>query len=585
MVRELTTLLPYMKQYRLRYLAGFLLLVITSGGQMVIPQILKGAVDTIAGGSYRAADLRAPLGALLGTAFVIACARFGWRHFIHGTSRRIEAELREKLFGHLMDLHTGFFAGRKTGDFMARMTNDMHAVRMASGMAIVALTDGVFMTLTILIILFRQSPELTAYIIMPLPLITGLIIFLGSFVGKKFRKVQETFAKLSENAQESIAGIRVIASYVKEDYFVRKFAEDNDAYRRANMDLVRTWGLFHPAVAFLSGLTGVLLLYVGGRAVLEGRLSPGGFVAFFSYLEMLIWPMIGAGFTVNLLQRGAAAQGRINEILRAKPEIFSPPAGIRRPPRGGVEVRDLTFSYGNGAAPILRGVDFSVAAGSTLGILGRTGSGKSTLVSLLPRLYDPPKGTVFIDGEDILAYDLHILRGSFGVVPQDTFLFSATIGENIEFGADGPLSPRELRDLAEISTIAEDVEGFPGGYHTEIGERGLTLSGGQKQRIAISRALARNPRILVLDDALSAVDSDTEEKILSRVLARREGKTSIIISHRIRALSRCDRIIVLGGGRVLQQGTHGELLGVPGLYREIHQLQTAESAVLEEEKT
>jgi ATP-binding cassette subfamily B protein len=584
MFRELAALLPYLKKYRRRYAAGFVLLVITSGGQMVIPQILKAAVDTIAGGAFAAEDVLDLVGILLAVAFAISLARFGWRYFIHGTSRRIEAELRERLFDHLMDLHAGFFAGRKTGDFMARMTNDMHAVRMASGMAVVALTDGIFMTLAILAILFRQSPELTGYIVLPLPVITGLIIFLGSFVGKKFKKVQETFAALSGAAQESISGIRVVKSFVKEDFFLRKFGEDNDAYRRANMELVRLWGLFHPAVAFLSGLTGVLLLYFGGKEVLEGRLTPGGFVAFFSYLEMLIWPMIGAGFTVNLLQRGAAALGRINEILSVQPEISSPPGALMRVPRGGLEVRDLTFSYGNGSAVVLRDASFSAAPGTSLGILGRTGSGKSTLVSLLPRLYDPPRGTVFIDGEDILHYDLHHLRRAFGVVPQDTFLFSATIRENIAFGADGPLDDREIADLAEISTIARDAEGFPGGYDTEIGERGLTLSGGQKQRVAISRALARDPEILILDDALSAVDTDTEEKILSRVLARRGGKTNIIISHRIRALSRCDLIIVLDGGRVVQRGTHRDLLNEPGLYREIHELQTAESAVLGEEK-
>ena len=301
MLKEIVTLFPYFRQYKYKYLAGFLCLGAASGGQMIIPQILRQTVDLMSGGSFAAADILVLIRNLLCIAALISLARFGWRYFIQGSSRRIETQLREKLFRHLLRLHAGFFAEQKIGELMARSTNDMNAVRMASGIGLVALADGVFMTLVILIILFRQAHGLTLYIILPLPLITIIIIMLGTVIGRRYKKVQDTFASLSAQAQESITGIRVIKSFVKEKYFLKKFGTENEAYLKANIDLVRLWGIFHPGIMFLSGLTGVLLLYFGGKAVLEGRMSPGLLVAIFSYLEMLIWPMIGAGFTVNML--------------------------------------------------------------------------------------------------------------------------------------------------------------------------------------------------------------------------------------------------------------------------------------------
>jgi ATP-binding cassette subfamily B protein len=577
MFRELATLFPFIRKYRLRYLLGFLLLVLTNGGQLLVPQILKQAVDMISLGNFTADAILSLTGNLLLLALVISGARFGWRYFIHGASRRIETELREKLFDHIIDLHAGFFSSRKTGDLIARTTNDMHAVRMASGMAFVAFTDGVFMTLAILFILFRQSPELALIIVVPLPLITVLIIFLGSFVGRRFKHVQETFASLTGIAQESITGIRVIKTFVKENYFLKIFGTENDVYLKANMELARLWGLFHPIVSFLAGITSVLLLYFGGAAVISGKLTPGEFVAFFSYLEMLIWPMIGAGFTVNLLQRGAAALARVNEILKEKPAIQSPPNAVLAVPRGNILVKDLTLAYGDQETAVLSNISFSITEGETYGIFGRTGSGKTSLINLLPRLFSPPPGTVLLDGRDVLSYDLYRLRSAFGVVPQDTFLFSDTLRENIAFGAPGPLDEKTLRLIADISTISRDVESFPKGFDTEIGERGLTLSGGQKQRVAISRALARDPNILIFDDALSAVDTETEEKILSGVLCFRRGKTNILISHRISTLSHCDRVLVLDKGRAVQEGPPEELARQPGLYGEIYHLQSVEA--------
>jgi ATP-binding cassette subfamily B protein len=575
MLKEIATLFPYFRKYKFRYAAGFLFLVAASGGQMVIPQILRRAVDVMSAGGFTGGDILVLLRSLLVVAACISVARFGWRYFIHGSSRRIETELRGRLFRHLLILHAGFFARQKTGELMARSTNDMQAVRMASGMALVALADGVFMTLAILIILFRQASRLTLYIILPLPFITLLIIMLGTVVGRRFKKVQDVFASLSGQAQESITGIRLIKSFVKENYFLKKFGAENEAYLKANIDLVRLWGLFHPGITFLSGLTGVLLLYFGGRSVLAGSLSPGLFVAIFSYLEMLIWPMIGAGFTVNMLQRGAAALGRINAVLNEKPAITSLPGSKTQMPRGAaLSVRGLSFRYAGGLPLVLEDVSFEIPPGTTLGILGRTGSGKTSLASLFPRIYDPPRGTVFLAGTDILDYGLSSLRGAFAVVPQDTFLFSASLAENIALGSPRELSAQEIAGLADISTISRDAKNFPAGLATQIGERGLTLSGGQKQRVAISRALAAGAEFLVFDDALSAVDTETEEKILARVLEYRKGKTNIIISHRIRALSFCDSVIVLEAGRLAAQGAHRELLSRAGLYRDIYEMQT-----------
>ena len=596
MLKEFRTLLPYIKQYRRNYIFGLLSLVTTSGAQLLIPQFIRQAIDTIRAGAFELQAILILVLQMVGVGLVIALGRLGWRFFIHGASRRIEAHLRSRLFKQLLIMSPKFYGERKTGDLMAIATNDMQAIRMASGMAFVAFTDGVFMTIAILIILFSQNARLAALVIIPLPFITALIVFLGRLVGKLFRRVQEGFARMSEQAQEVYAGIRVVKSFVKEAYFLRRFQDANEVYRQRNLKLVRLWGLFFPMVTFLAGLTTLSLLFFGGDLVITGAISPGEFVATLSYLEMLIWPVLGAGFTVNLLQRGSASLSRLNGVLKAEPDITGPDKtkttdGNPPPATGAVTVKNLNYSYphrpiddtelgeGENTAPtspvVLSDISFDLPAGGTLGILGRTGSGKSTLVKLVPRLIDPPPGTVFVDGIDVRDYQLQELRSLFGFVLQDTFLFSATLRENIGFALDEP-DQATLDRVAEISTITRDMALFPDGWNTQVGERGITLSGGQKQRVAISRALALNPQILVLDDALSAVDTETEEKILKELVHYRSGKTNIIISHRVSTLSVADRIVVLDKGRVTQAGTHKELVAVDGFYREIHLLQQLE---------
>ena len=585
MLGEYRTLLPYLKKYRLYYLAGVLTLVVTSGGQLFIPQLIRRAIDTMTVSGFSLSAVGRYMLMLAGLALIIAVARFGWRYFLHGASRRIEAELREGLFANLLRLSSAYYRETTTGDLMARATNDLKNVRMASGIGLVMFIDGVFMSIAILVILLSRHPRLTLLVVIPLPFVSIAILFAGRLMSRLFRRVQESFANLSSQVQESVTGVRVIKTFGKEGYFNRRFGDANDEYLGRNLAYVRISGMFFPAITFLSGLTSLLLLRFGGAAVVVGTVTPGEFVATLTYLEMLVWPMMGAGFLVNLIARGSASLRRLNAVIDREPEIRSPTDAVTTVDRYELAVRGLRYVHTPGSsddeeergrAAALSQIDLDVPAGATVGILGRTGSGKSTLVSLLPRLLDPPPGTVFLGSHDVRDYDLTTLRQAFAVVPQDTFLFSATVSENIAFGyEDAP--PELVSKVADISTISRDIAGFPDGWDTLVGERGVTLSGGQKQRVAISRALATGRPILVLDDALSAVDTESEERILSQLLAERRGMTNIIIAHRVSALSRSDYIYVLEEGRILQRGTHEELVLRDGLYRDIYLLQQAES--------
>ncbi len=576
MFKEYATLVPYLRKYRWNYVLGLLCLVTVDGAQLLIPQLVKRAIDTVSAGAFELSSIAGIGLSMVGIAAVISAGRFLWRYFIHGASRRIETEMRDRLFGHLLELSGGFYQENKTGDLMARATNDMGAIRQATGMGFVTFVDGAFMSLAILAIMLAQNPRTALLTIIPLPAITLLIVFFGGLVGKGFKRVQEIYSRLSDIAQETMAGIRVVKAFVKEERFAGDFSAANDEYRDASMGLVKIFGFFFPLISFLSGLTTLILLAVGGGAVIENRMSAGDIVAMLAYLEMLVWPMIGAGFTVNTLQRGAASLKRVNEIMDRKPSIVSLPGASPDTPRGELELRSLTFVHEGADKPALAEVSARLPRGATLGILGRVGSGKSTLLKLLPRLVDPPAGAIFLDGRDIRDYELPALRRAFGFVPQDSFLFSDSIAANVRYGAP-ELSPERFARVTEISTIARDVEGFPDGWNTVVGEKGLTLSGGQKQRVAISRALAVDPEILVFDDALSAVDAETEDRILAALIEERRGRTNIIVSHRVSTLRHADLILVLEGGRVVQRGGHEELLAdETGFYAEIARLQELE---------
>jgi len=572
-----------------------LFLFITNGGQLYLPQLLRRAIDTIASGTFALSSILPIAALMVGIAVVIAIGRFLWRYFLGSASRRIEAELREKLFVHLQSLSSTFYGKMKTGDLMARMTNDMRAVRQASGYALVSFVDGFFMTIAILAIMLSQNARLTLLSISPLPIITVGVILFGRVIGEQFRRVQEGFSALSDMTQESLTGIRVLKTFVQESAFGKRFLEKNLDYSNRNMVLVRTWGVLFPAVGFLAGITTLILILLGGRSVIEGTLSPGEFTAFLAYLQMLIWPMLGAGFTINMIQRAGASLGRINRILEEEPDIRSPEEAMakagstaaaeaaetaepeKKPIRGDIQIENLTYRYPGTETAVLKNINLDVPSGSILGILGKTGSGKSTLVQLLPRILDPPAGSVYLDGRDIRSYDLPRLRSSISMVPQETFLFSASIRDNIAFGSRNG-DDRLVQEVAAISTIQRDFNTFPDGRETVVGERGITLSGGQKQRVAISRALASDASIYIFDDSLSSVDTETEDAILNDLLQFLRGKTLILISHRISTLKTADRIVVLDEGSITQLGSHEQLLQQKGFYADIYRLQELEEA-------
>ncbi|MDR2363592.1 MAG: ABC transporter ATP-binding protein/permease [Spirochaetaceae bacterium] len=584
--KEFKTLFPYFRRYRWRYLWGFVCLALTDAAQMAIPQFTRAAVDLISSGRFNWYAVLALGGGMVAVMALLSGGRFLWRYFIHGSSRRIEAELRERLFAHLLTLSYDFYQKNKIGDLMARATNDLNAVRQAISMGLVAFVDGTMMAAAILVIVFIQDAETALPAVIPLPLITALILLFGNVVGKRFRQAQETYSKMSDTVQETFAGIRVIKSFVKEWWFIKKFADTNDDYREANMGLVKLFGIFFPLISFLSGLTTLIVLLVGGGRVVEGSMSPGDLVALFSYLQMLIWPLMGTGFMVNMIQRGAVSLARVNEVLGTVPAIRSPESPGRAPELPGeniVELRHLSFSYTEGIKA-LDDISLNIRRGAVVGILGRTGSGKSTLIKVLTRMVDPPAGSVFVQGLDVGEWDLDELRRLFGVTPQDSYLFSDSIKQNIRYGLEKlPVLPGGEGDpvnkAAALSAIDRDLETFHQGWDTVIGERGLTLSGGQKQRVAISRAIIGDPEILILDDSLSAVDAETEKRVLTGLLEERRerpgrpARTTVIVSHRVSTLGYADLVVVLEKGRVSEYGSPQELVRRGGFYARMAALQ------------
>ena len=594
---EYKSLFSYLGRYRWRYLMGLICLIVVDIAQLIIPQFLKHAVDLISSGNFLWKEIIILAGFMISAMAVISGGRFLWRYFIHGSSRRIETELREKLFCQLQRLSWDFYQKNKIGDLMARANNDLNAVRMAIGMGLVALVDFVVMATSILIIIFVQDAKSAVFAVIPLPLITLLILIFGGYVGNKFRRAHETYSAMSDSVQETFAGIRVIKSFVKEWWFIKKFADTNDDYLAANMGLVRLFGIFFPLVTFLSEFTVLIMLVAGGMRVLSGLMSPGSLVAMFRYLYMLIWPLMGAGFMVNMVQRGAVSLSRVNEVLRAVPSIRdndmerksekeSP--DYQSPDIPALEVRNLNFEYIPGK-PVLKGIDFAIRQGEWLGIMGRTGSGKSTLIKTFTRTIDPPSGTVFVCGRDVREWLLHDLRGVFAVSPQDSYLFSDSIMSNIGYGldAEGDLDFMQKRQAlmlkaAKLASLEKDMAGYKDGWETMVGERGLTLSGGQKQRVAIARSVVMNSDFLILDDSLSSVDTETEQRILEGILAERKArdscKTTVIISHRVSTLRYADRVLVLDDGKIAEYGTPGELSVKGGFYSRLAALQRLESA-------
>jgi ATP-binding cassette subfamily B protein len=573
--KNLRPLLPYLKKYRRGYVVGTLCVFLTNGIWILFPQVIKRAIDDLhLGVTHRKLLIYASL--LIAVALVKGIFQFLTRWIVIGISRDIEFDLRNDLFQHLEGLSYSYYQRTRTGDIMARATNDLNAVRMLLGPAIMYSANTVVFTAGALAFMLHISPRLTFYAFLPLPVVSIVVQYFGRQIHERFERIQAMFSDISARAQENFSGARVIRAYVQEQPEIESFEKANQEYIARSLKLVRLMGMLWPTLETMLGFAVVLVLWLGGREVLLGRISVGDFVAFNTYMVQLTWPVIALGWVINIFQRGTASMGRINEILVERPEIRDTEVAVASSPktvRGEIEFRGLNFAY-NGT-PVLKDVDLRIPEGTSLAIVGPTGSGKTTLVSLIPRIYDAPAGTVLIDGRPIREFPLETLRRNIGFVPQETFLFSDTVRENIAFGTE-EVTDEEIRDAADGANIASDIESFPEQYQTIVGERGITLSGGQKQRTAIARAIIRNPRILILDDALSSVDTHTEDKILNHLREIMEGRTTIFISHRVSTVRNADRIAVLHGGHIVELGTHDELIELNGYYTDLYNKQLLE---------
>lgn len=576
----------FFKENKHRYIIGVCILLVADLFQLVMPKILGIITDLIEQNAITQKDFLFYIAIIMGSALIIALARFGWRIYIFGTARTLEFWLRNKYFNHLESLSQNYFNSKKTGDLMAHATNDIQSVRAAFAGGVVMATDALFMTaMTLTMMLISIDVKLTLMALLPLPIIAVLIRIFGRQVQKRFRVVQECFSKLTDKVQESYSGIRVIKSFAQEENNIKDFQEINQLNYDKNMHLTKLFGLMHPMITLVSALSLMIALALGGNMVIDGSLSLGQFVTFITYLGLLTWPMIAMGGVINIIQRGIASMKRLNEIFDTQSDITDQlaDASIHKL-QGKIEFSEVSFKYPNTDIYALQDVSFKVNVGSTLAILGPTGSGKTTLASLLLRRFDLEEGHILIDNMPLTQIPLGLLRDSIGYVPQNTFLFSTSIQDNIAF-SDDHLAPEKIQQYAQIAQIHDEIIDFPEGYQTLLGEKGVNLSGGQKQRISIARALIKEPKILILDDALSAVDTKTEASILNHLKAELQKSTSLIISHRISTIKEADWILVLDDGRVVQQGVHESLLAQEGLYRSIYEKQKLEDKLAKEDDT
>jgi ATP-binding cassette, subfamily B, multidrug efflux pump len=621
--KKLLPLVPYLKRYRSGLIWGGLCVLLNNGIWILFPQVLRRAINDLHSGVTRQKLLTYSL-LIIVIALIKGTFQFLTRWVVIGISRDIEFDLRNDLFAHLERLSYSYYQRNRTGDIMARATNDLNAVRMLLGPAIMYSANTLVFTAGALGFMLAISPKLTVFAFLPLPIASVVIQYFGRRIHERFERIQAMFSDISARAQENFSGARVIRAYVQEQAEIAAFETANQEYIRRSLGLVRLMGMLWPTLELMLGAAVVIVLWLGGREVLLGKMSVGDFVAFNTYMVQLTWPVIALGWVINIFQRGTASMERINEILSEQPEIvdeataaFNPGAAGASPVppgedarhstnlQGDIEFCNLKFAY-NGVV-VLQDINLRIPAGSSLAIVGPTGSGKTTLVNLIPRIYDAEPGAVLIDGHPIRELPLDALRRQIGFVPQETFLFSDTIRENIAYGsqrekleetmerasrkAQGGLSlaPQnpggpsldDIKAAAEAANIAQDIESFPEGYNTAVGERGITLSGGQKQRTAIARALLRSPRILILDDALSSVDTNTEDKILNHLREIMRGRTTIFISHRVSTVRNADRIAVLHQGRIVELGTHDELIARNGYYTDLYNKQLLEEELAE----
>ncbi|HOA14912.1 MAG TPA: ABC transporter ATP-binding protein [Bacillota bacterium] len=568
----------FLKKNLWRYLAGVIFLIFVDATEVIVPRILGPITDGLADGSLDYKGLMYYVWLLIAVGLFAMLNRFLWRWFVNRTSRHADYQMRKMLFEKFTQLSERYYTQNKTGDLMAHATNDIRAVRESLGSGIVLTFDSLFLTIATTIMLFISVPTKLAVLgLLPFPMLAVAVFYFGKVINQRFKAVQESFSDLTDKAQESISGIRVIKGFAQEDFETDNFMKSAKNNFDKNVALMKVDAVFEPMINIFATLAFVIAIWQGGTMVARGDISLGSFVMFYSYLGSLVWPMIGMGWVINIIQRGMASAARLNKIFNEVPDIQDPPDAVEPfEIKGDITIRDLTFSYEkDGSRPVLKGLSADVKAGQVLAIVGRLGSGKSSLAAVLTRLYNPPAGTVFIDGIDINKIPISTLRKQIGCVPQESFLFSTTIRDNIAFSDPG-IDDSEVEKYAKIAHIYKDVVDFPDKFNTMVGERGVTLSGGQKQRVSIARALIHNPKIVILDDCLSAVDTQTEESILKALNEELKGHTSIIISHRISTIKHADEIIVLDDGEVIERGRHEDLVEQGGVYSDMYRRQLLE---------
>ena len=576
MLSTLRTLVPYLIRYRWRLAAGSCALLAKSLLTVGIPIAIKLSIDELSA-DFQMARLAQWVGLLVGIALVKAVFQYWMRWVLIRISRDIEYDLRKDLFSRLLLFSQQFYHSYRTGDLMSRATNDMEAVRLLLGPGIMYSAEFLVVFAGVLTVMSLTDWRLTLLVFIPIPAISLTVSFFGKRIHDRFQRVQEGYADMSSTVQEHLSNVRIVRAFAKQRIGMEQFREQNEAFVGENVKLIKLWGRFYPLLEVLIGLTYVIVLWHGGRQVLDGSMTLGSFVMFMSFMTVLTWPLIGFGWVVNLVQRGTVSLGRLNEILRQHPDVADP-AGERGEfvdIRGDIEFQDVSYSYPGALQPAVEDITLRVPAGQTVAILGPTGSGKTTVAHLVARLFDPQKGRVLVDGADARELPLRSLRHAVGFVPQDTFLFGRSIRDNIAFGALGS-EDWEIAEAAEIAQIAAEVDSFPDRYETVLGEKGINLSGGQKQRVSIARALLANPRILILDDAASSADAETEEQILHNLETVMRNRTTLLITHRVSAARLAERIVVLEKGRIVEEGLHEDLLSTRGRYYELSQKQQLE---------